>query len=160
MRPSIGARFVWTSKIDKKIPTRRDLVLSTWLSSNSTMSITVPSAGATIRFESGGAKRSGSRKNATVKRNSKKKNHHSHAEKAAPATASTAKKSKIHRASESVLKRIKGVYFGSLKQRGQDAKNRQKALTVATTTSWACTLLRLLPVAGINRSKPRDYLLF
>src|SRR5438045_566803 len=125
IRPLIGARFVWTSKIDKKIPTRRDLVLSTWLSSNSTMSITVPSAGATIRFESGGAMRSGSRKNATVKRNSKKKNHHNHAEKAAPATVSSAKNNKTHRASKSVGRRMETVDFGSLKQRGQDTKKRQ-----------------------------------
>src|SRR6266542_573315 len=102
MRPSIGARFVWTSKIDKKIPTRHVLVLSTWLSSDSTMSITVPSAAATIRFGSAGTVRSGSRKKARVERNSNTNNSDNHTAKNAVATATSAKNAKIHRASESV----------------------------------------------------------
>src|ERR1041385_1842682 len=125
-RPSIGARFVWTSKIDKKIPTRRVFVLSSWFSSDSTMSVTVPSAGATIRLGSDGGGRFGSRKKATVKTNSKKKTHHNHAETAAPATARTAKNNKIHRASQSVWRRIKGAYLGSPEKAGQDAKNHRQ----------------------------------
>src|SRR5262249_23506417 len=101
------------------------------------MSTTVPSAAATTRFGSGGTLRSGSRKNTTVKRNSRKKNHDSHAEKAAPATARSAKNNKIHRASESVWRRIKGAYFGSLKQCGQDTKNQQIGADSPTTISWA-----------------------
>src|SRR5262245_53218195 len=124
------------------------------------MSMTVPSAGATSRFESGGAVRSGSRKKATVKRNSKKKSHHNHAEKVAVATASNAKNNKIHRASQRVLRRIKGAYFRSPKQRGQDAKNQRKGSPSATTISWAWRGWDLQSVAEINRSKPRDYLLF
>src|ERR1041385_1335974 len=124
------------------------------------MSTTVPSAAATIRFGSAGTMRSGSRKNATVKRKSKKKNHHNHAEKAAPAVASSARNNKIHRASESVLRRIKGVYFGRPKRRGQDAKNRQTGPKLATTISWALWRTDLQSVAEINRSRPRDYLLF
>src|SRR5947207_7798162 len=124
------------------------------------MSITVPSAGATIRFESGGAMRSGSRKNATVKRNSRKKNHHNHAEKAAPATVSSAKNNKTHRASKSVWRRMERVYFGSLKQRGQDTKNQQMGAGSQTTISWALGHGDLQSLAEINLSKPRDYLLF
>src|SRR5215469_2971904 len=124
------------------------------------MSTTVPSAAATIRFGSAGAVRSGSRKKATVKRNSKKKNHHNHAEKAAPATDSSATKNKIQRASESVWRRIKGVYFASLKERGQDAKNQQGVAAAITTISCASWGGGLQSVAEINRSKPRDYLLF
>src|SRR5215831_10994463 len=125
-RPSIGARFVCTSNIDKKIPTRRVFVFSTWFSSDSVMSITVPSAAATIRFGSAGTVRSGSRKNATVHKNSSKKNQNVHAENNPQTTASSAKKPKIQRASKIVWRRIKGSYFQNLKQLGQGAKNGQK----------------------------------
>src|SRR6266480_1403629 len=109
--PSIGARFVWTSKIDKKIPTRRVLVLRTWFSSHSTMSITLPSAAATTKFESSGTLRSGSRKKAIVQKISSKKISDSHAKKNAATTASSAKSAKIQRASVSVCRRIKGSIF-------------------------------------------------
>src|SRR5882724_355015 len=109
--PSIGARFVCTSKIDKKIPTRRVFVLRTWFSSHSTMSITLPSAAATIKFESRGTLRSGSRKKAMVQKISNKKISDSHAEKNAATTASSTKNAKIQRASISVCKRIKGSIF-------------------------------------------------
>src|ERR1700751_2476130 len=114
-RPSIGARFVWTSKIDKKIPTSRVFVLRTWLSSHSTMSITLPSAAATIKFGSGGTLRSGSRKKAIVQKISNKKISDSHAEKNAATTASSAKIAKIQRASVSVCRRIKGSIFKAQK---------------------------------------------
>src|SRR5437667_7343187 len=126
--PSIGARFVCTSKIDKKIPTRRVFVWRTWLSSVSTMSITVPSAAATIRFGSAGTARSGSRKNATVKKNSNTNSNDNHTERNTAATARSAKNAKIQRAAESVWRRIKRFYFRSLKQLGQDAKNGQTKL--------------------------------
>src|SRR5436309_3165798 len=114
-RPSIGTRFVWTSKIDKKIPTRRIFVLRTWFSSHSIMSITVPSAAATIRFGSGGTARSGSRKNATVQKIRNKKNSDNHTENNAATTASSAKSAKTQRASRSVCRRIKGCIFKAQK---------------------------------------------
>src|SRR6266566_41222 len=113
--PSIGARFVWTSKIDKKIPTRRVFVLRTWFSSHSTMSITAPSAAATIRFGSGGTVRSGSRKNATVKRNNNTKSNDNQSENNAATTASSIKNAKIQRASRSVCRRIKDSIFKAQK---------------------------------------------
>src|SRR6266436_5915358 len=109
--PSIGARFVWTSKIDKKIPTRCVFVLRTWFSSHSIMSITVPSAAATIRFGSGGTARSGSRKKATVQKISNKKKSDNHTENHAATTASSTKNAKIGSASISVCRRIKGSIF-------------------------------------------------
>src|SRR6266480_6595590 len=109
--PSIGARFVWTSKIDKKIPTRRVFVLRTWFSSHSTMSITLPSAAATIRFKSRGTVRSGSRKKATVQKISNKKISDNHVENNAATTPSSTKSAKIQRASVSVCRRIKGSIF-------------------------------------------------
>src|SRR5258708_33777403 len=121
-RPSIGARFVWTSKIDKKIPTRRVFVLRTWFSSHSTMSITLPSAAATIRFESRGTVRSGSRKKAIVQRISNKKISDSHAEKNAATTASTAKSAKIQRASVTVCRHIKDSIFKGQKRSVKLAK--------------------------------------
>src|SRR6266496_3640551 len=114
-RPLIGARFVWTSKIDKKIPTRRVFVLRTWFSSHSTVSITVPSAAATIKFGSAGTVRSGSRKKATVKKNNKKKNSDNHTDSNAPATANSARIPKIQRASERVWSRIKSSIFKAQK---------------------------------------------
>src|SRR6266496_2034741 len=114
-RPLIGARFVWTSKIDKKIPTRRVFVLRTWFSSHSTVSITVPSAAATIKFGSAGTVRSGSRKKATVKKNNKKKNSDNHTENNAATTTSSAKSAKTQRASRSVCRRIKGCIFKAQK---------------------------------------------
>src|SRR6266480_3248900 len=109
-RPSIGARFVWTSNIDKKIPTRRVFVFNTWFSSDSVMSITVPSAAATIRFGFAGTVRSGSRQNATVNRNSSKQNQNIHAKNNPQTTASSAEMPKIHLASKMVCRRIKGLF--------------------------------------------------
>src|SRR4029077_17735988 len=112
-RTLVGGRFVCTSKIDKKIPTRRVFIFSTWFSSDSVMSITVPSAAATIRFGAGGTVRCGSRKNATVHKNSSKKNQNVHAQNNPQTTASSAKKPKIQRASKIVWRRIKGPIFGT-----------------------------------------------
>src|SRR5262245_9001239 len=86
------------------------------------MSITVPSAAATITFGSVDTARSGSRKNATVHKDSSKKNHNAHAEKNPKITASNARKAKIQRASQSVWRRIKGAYFPNPKTDGQDTK--------------------------------------
>src|SRR4029077_5748647 len=113
--PSIGARFVCTSKIDKKIPTRRVFVLRTWFSSDSTMSITVPSAAATIRLGSAGTVRSGSRKKATEKKNKKTKSNDKHTENNAATRASSKKSAKIQRASRSVCRRIKASIFKAQK---------------------------------------------
>src|SRR4249920_3001819 len=120
MRPSIGARLVCTSKIDKKIPTRRVLFFSTSFSSSSTMSMTVPSAAATIKFGSTGAARSGSRKNVRVHKKSSTKNQNAHAENNPKTIASIARKAKIQRASQKAWRRIKQAYFGSLETAGQD----------------------------------------
>src|SRR6478672_12291190 len=115
-RPSIGARLVCTSKIDKKIPTRRDLFFSTSFSSNSTMSITVPSAAATIMLGSTGAVRSGSRKNAIVHKKSSTKNQNAHAENNPETIASSARKAKIQRASQKAWRRIKEAILGARKR--------------------------------------------
>src|SRR4029077_20048616 len=115
-RPSIGARLVCTSKIDKKIPTRRDLFFSTSFSSSSTMSITVPSAAATIMFGSIGAARSGSRKNAIVHKKSSTKNQNAHAENNPKTIASTVRKAKIQRASQKARRRIKEPILGARKR--------------------------------------------
>src|SRR5262249_48254824 len=128
MRPSIGARFVCTSKIDKKIPIRRVFVFKTWFSSDSVMSITVPSAAATIRFGSAGTVRSGSRKNATVNRNSSEKSSAIHTDSNTLATVSRAKNAKIQRASKSVWRRIKGHHFRNSEQRGQGTKMTKNGL--------------------------------
>src|SRR4030095_525720 len=121
-RPSIGARLVCTSKIDKKIPTRRVLFFSTSFSSSSTMSITVPSAAATITFGSAGAARSGSRKNAIVHKQSSAKNQNAHAENNPKTIASSARKVRIQRASQRAWRRIKRAYFQGLKRTGQPVK--------------------------------------
>src|SRR6476620_2392289 len=107
-RPSIGARFVCTSKTDKKIPTRRDLLFVTSFSSISTMSMTLPSAAATITFGSVGATRSGSRKNAAVHKKSSTKNQNAHAEKNPEMIARTIIQAKIQRASQKACRRIEG----------------------------------------------------
>src|SRR5437773_11246821 len=99
------------------------------------MSITVPSAAATIEFGSAGAVRSGSRKKATVQKNSSKKSNESQSETNQLAAASTAKNPKIKRASESVWTRIKRVYFLSQKGHGQGAKNGRWELS-SPTTIW------------------------
>src|SRR5882724_10912019 len=126
-RPSIGARLVCTSKIDKKIPTRRVLFFNTSFSSNSTMSITVPSAAATITFGSAGAARSGSRKNAIVHKHRSTKNQNAHAENNPKTIASSARKVRIQRASQRAWRRIKRAYFPSLEQAGQDTKISNRA---------------------------------
>src|SRR5204863_8080103 len=103
----------YTSKSDNKIPLQRVFYLNTTFTTNSTISITIPSAAATIEFGSGGTIRSGSRKNATVKKNSNKQNKDNHTEKNVAATATSAKNAKIQRASKSVCKRINGPTFGA-----------------------------------------------
>src|SRR4029077_15623040 len=122
-RPLIGARLVCTSKTDKKIPTRRVFAFSTSFSSSSKISITAPSAGATITFGSDGTARSGSRKNATVHKNTRKKNHSTHAENNPETIASSARKVRIQRASQRAWRRIRGAYFVSLKRLGKPAKS-------------------------------------
>src|SRR4029077_20528580 len=120
-RPLTGARFVCTSKNDKKIPTRRVFAFSTSFSSSSTISITAPSAGATITFESDGTARSGSRKNAIVHKQRSTKNQNANAENNPKTIASSARKVRIQRASQRVWRRIKEAYFLSLKTAGQAA---------------------------------------
>src|SRR6476620_11248194 len=115
-RPSIGARLVCTSKIDKKIPTRRVLFFSTSFSSSSTMSITVPSAAATIMLGSTGDARSGSRKNAIVHKTSSTKNQNAHAENNPETIASSTRKAKIQRASQKAWRRIKEPILGAEKR--------------------------------------------
>src|SRR6476469_4006799 len=115
-RPSIGARLVCTSKTDKKIPTRRVLFFRTSFSSSSTMSMTVPSAAATITCGSTGAARSGSRKNAIVHKKSNTKNQNAHAENNPETIASSARKTKIQRASQKAWRRIKRAILGSTKR--------------------------------------------
>src|SRR6266542_5701762 len=117
MRPSIGARLVWTSKIDKKIPTQRVFSLRISFSSTSTISLTVPSAAATIRFGSAGAKRSGSRKKAMVQKISRKKNTDSQTERNQLTTVRSAKNALIQRDSERVWARIIDGSFRSQKPR-------------------------------------------
>src|SRR6476469_7538882 len=116
MRPSIGARLVCTSKIDRKIPTRRVLFFSTSFSSSSTMSITAPSAAATITFGSRGGVLSGSRKNAIVHKKSNTKNQNANAENNTEQIASSARKTKIQRASQKAWRRIKRAILGSTKR--------------------------------------------
>src|SRR4051812_10865887 len=115
-RPSIGARLVCTSKTDKKIPTRRDLFFSTSFSSISTMSMTLPSAAATIRFGSVGATRSGSRKNATVHKKSSTKNQNAHVQNNPETIARTVIQTKIQRASQKACRRIQGSILEAAKQ--------------------------------------------
>src|SRR5262245_66014865 len=86
------------------------------------MSITVPSAAATIKFGSTGVARSGSRKNATVHKQSSTKNQNAHAEKKPKITESSARSAKIQRDYQSVWRRIKGAYFQILQSDGQDTK--------------------------------------
>src|SRR5262249_48974057 len=124
------------------------------------MSITVPSAAATIKFGSTGVARSGSRKNATVHKQSSTKNQNAHAEKKPKITESSARSAKIQRASQSVWRRIKGTYFPSLKTDGQDTKMAGAGNHSPTTIWWAPGRRCLQLVAQITSSKPRDYLLF
>src|SRR6266516_168638 len=119
MRPSIGARLVWTSKIDKKIPTRRVLVFRTSVSSSSAMSITVPSAAATTRFGSAGAARFGSRKNASVQKSRRRKSSDNQSVRNELAMANTAKIAKIQRASKRVGARIAAWHFPISERQGQ-----------------------------------------
>src|SRR5437867_12955439 len=86
------------------------------------MSITVPSAAATITFGSAGAARSGSRKNAIVPKQSSTKNQNAHAENNPKTIASRVRKVRIQRASQRAWRRMKRVYFQGLKRTGQDTK--------------------------------------
>src|SRR5438552_19151680 len=104
------------------------------------MSITAPSAAAAIRFGSAGTIRSGSRKKATVQRNSNRKKNDNHKAKKEAATASSAKNVKIQRASESVWRRMNGVYFQGLKEVGQAVKNQHMKAEPPTTISCALPL--------------------
>jgi hypothetical protein len=66
-------------------------------------------------FGPAGAARLGSRKNATVLNKSSKKNQNAHAENNPKTIASSARKAKIHRASQRAWKRIKEPIFRSSK---------------------------------------------
>src|SRR6188472_3298352 len=127
-RPWIGARLVCTSNTDKKIPTRRDLVFSTSFSSISTMSMTRPSAAATITFGSVGAVRLGSRKNATVHKKSSTKNQNAHAENNPETIARTVIQTKIQRASQKDCRRIKGSILEAPKRLVKRPESSEEAL--------------------------------
>src|SRR6266550_529755 len=158
-RPSIGARLVCTSKIDKKIPTRRVLFFSTSFSSSSTMSVTVPSAAATITFGSAGAARSGSRKNAIVHKQSSTKNQNANAENNPKTIASSARKVRIQRASQRVWRRIKRAYFQSLKGTGQDTKIGTR-VSCSLDHNIVGLAAEPYPISSGNKvGKRRDYLL-
>src|SRR5262249_20861410 len=86
------------------------------------MSITLPSAAATIMLGSAGAARSGSRKKATVHNHSSTKNQNAHTENSPKTIASSARKAKIQRASQRAWRRIKRAYFLSPETAGQDAR--------------------------------------
>src|SRR6202043_1847207 len=122
MRPSIGARLVCTSKIDRKIPIRRDLFFRISFSSTSTISVTVPSAAATTRFGSAGVARSGSRKKASVEKINSRKSSDNHGIKNQLAIARRRRTAKIKRASRKVWARIRERIFRF--QKGRVKKRR------------------------------------
>src|SRR5881392_1713267 len=97
------------------------------------MSITVPSAAATITFGSTGAARSGSRKNATVHKHRSTKNQNAHTENNPKTIASRARKAKIQRASQKAWRRIKRAYLRSPKTAGQDARIDGASVSARTT---------------------------
>src|SRR5262245_1740746 len=101
------------------------------------MSITVPSAAATITFGSTGTVRSGSRKNAIAHRQRSTKNQNAHAENNPKTIASSARKAKIQRASQKAWRRIKRGYFGIPKTAGQDARIDEANPSTRTTIYWA-----------------------
>src|SRR5262249_22778239 len=102
-------------------------------SSCSTMSITVPSAAATITFGSTGGARSGSRKNATVHKQSSTKNQNAHAQNNPETIASSARNAKIQRASQRAWRRIKRPYFQTPKTAGQDVRIDGESVSARTT---------------------------
>src|SRR5438552_11562970 len=75
------------------------------------MSLTLPSAAATIRFGSAGTGRSGSRKKTTVKRKNARKMSDNHPEINQVATAAKAKIRRIQPASKRVCARITDRIF-------------------------------------------------
>src|ERR1041385_2893497 len=124
-RPSSGARFVCTSKIDKKIPIRRVPVFKNGLSSTSDISVTVPSAAATIAFGSAGTSRSGSRKNKIVPTMSATNGAVSQPLMSQLPSASNARIATIQRASEMVWRRIGQRNFQGAKSGGQGGKKQR-----------------------------------
>src|SRR5437899_5433322 len=102
MWQTIGAGFVCTSKIDKKIPTRRVFVFRTSVSSTSDISVTVPSAAATMALRSTGTLRLGSRKKKSVETIRRTKKSDNQALKNQLATARKNKIARITRASARV----------------------------------------------------------
>src|SRR5437588_6161524 len=122
IRPSIGARLVCTSKIDKKIPTRRIFVFKISLASTSEMSITVPSAAATMAFRSAGIFRSGSRKKKSVYKIRTRKNSDNQPLKNQLPSVRKNKIARIQRASARVWRRIESAHFRSAKESGQGGK--------------------------------------
>src|SRR5207244_4452307 len=156
-RPSIGARFVCTSKIDKKIPIRTVSVFKNGLSSISDISVTVPSAAATIAFGSAGTWRSGSRKNKIVPTMSATNSNASHALTNQLAMATHARIAIIQRASEIVWSRIENEIFEVQNSAVKRAKNRREETWTPTTIWWAGRRPPLQDIVQITRSAPRDY---
>src|SRR6266404_6027615 len=119
IRPSIGARFVCTSKIDKKIPTRRVFVFRTSVSSISIMSVMRPSAAATTSLGFEGTARSGSRQKASVKRIKTRKTSDNRGEIQRLASINKRRMAKMLRPSASVCRRMMGGQFLVRKGVGQ-----------------------------------------
>src|SRR5947207_14371957 len=124
------------------------------------MSITVPSAAATIMFGSTGAARSGSRKNAIVHKKSNTKNQNAHAENNPKTIASIATRAKIQRASQKAWRRIKRAYFRIPQTAGQDARNRGSWRLNPNHNIWARPLRRVQLVAQTTGSEARDIYCF
>src|SRR6266508_637589 len=85
------------------------------------MSLTLPSAGATIRLGSAGVGRFGSRKKAIVKRKSDRRMSDNHAETNQTATPADARIRRIQRASKRVCERIRESHLPGSKSHGQVA---------------------------------------
>src|SRR5438105_611005 len=121
IRPSIGARLVWTSKMERKIAIRRIVCLTTSCSSSSAISTTTPSAAATTTFGSEGGTRSGSRKKTKVQAIRRRKRRASHGLSRKLRAARTSSTQKIQRASKSVWRRIGPWKFRVRRMVGQVA---------------------------------------
>src|ERR1700726_1091059 len=137
MRPSIGARLVCTSKIERKIPIRRDLFFRISFSSTSTISVTVPSAAATTRFGSAGVARSGSRKKASVEKTNLQSQEEEEPQK------SSVLPGRFGRAYATAFSDSKMA--GSSK--GEDSESADSGGSPSTTRSWALAERLTLQIA-------------